>query len=196
MSHVKIQSGIIMSGLGTARIEHDLAIPSPDPGQLLIKVQAIALNTPDWMALDYFGRPGAGMGFDFAGEVVEIGDRSEAWTIGDRVAGFVHACMLSALQLPACVNEISILGHAANYANGSFREYVLADEDLLIRLPEHLSFAEASTLGMGVSTAAQALYQWLPLPLPVCDATPSNQTVLIYGGSTATGSIAIQLAKL
>jgi NADPH:quinone reductase-like Zn-dependent oxidoreductase len=94
------------------------------------------------------------------------------------------------------INENLILGHAANYANGSFREYLLADADLLMRLPDHLSFAEASTLGMGVSTAAQALYQWLSLPLPACDAKPSNETVLIYGGSTATGSIAIQLAKL
>lgn len=196
MAEVKIQSGIIMTGAGEAQLEHTLAIPSPDPGQVLIKVRAIALNTPDWMALDYFGRPGAGMGFDFAGEVVEIGANGGIWIIGDRVAGFVHACMFSPLKLPTWTNEIPILGHAANYANGSFREYLLADADLLIRLPGHLSFAEASTLGMGVSTTAQALYQWLPLPLPTCDATLFNETILIYGGSTATGSIAIQLAKL
>lgn len=89
-----------------------------------------------------------------------------------------------------------ILGHAANYCNGAFREYVSADADLLIRIPDHMSFDEASTLGMGISTAAQALYQWLPLPLPTHDPQATNWTILIYGGSSATGSIAIQLAKL
>lgn len=187
-----------MTGVGMAHIVHDLAIPSPDPGQLLIKTRAIALNPSDWMALDIFGRPGAGMGFDFAGEVIEIGDGCDNWTVGDRVAGFVHACMLSPPQnaISRDCYELSFLGHAANYTNGSFRECLLADANLLIRLPESISFAEASTLGMGISTAAQALYQWLPLPLPSCDAASINQTILIYGGSTATGSIAIQLAKL
>lgn len=97
MSEIKIQSGIIISGPGIANIEHNLAIPSPDAGQLLIKTRAIGLNTPDWMALDKLGRPGAGLGFDFAGEVVEIGDRCENWTVGDRVAGLIHACMLSSI---------------------------------------------------------------------------------------------------
>lgn len=87
-----------MTGPRMAHIEHNLAIPSPDADQLLIKVRAIALNTPDWIALDMFGRPGAGMGFDFAGEVMEIGDRCKTWTVGGRVAGFVHACMLSSFR--------------------------------------------------------------------------------------------------
>ena len=89
-----------------------------------------------------------------------------------------------------------IPGHAASYCNGAFREYVSADTDLLIRIPDHMSFDEASTLGMDISTAAQALYQWLPLPLPTHDAQPTNRTILIYGGSSATGSLSIQLAKL
>lgn len=92
MSQVKMQSAVIMTGLGKAQVQHDITIPSPDHGQVLVKTHALALNPPDWMALDFFGRPGAGMGFDFAGEVVEVGEGVHSRVIGDRVAGFVHAC--------------------------------------------------------------------------------------------------------
>lgn len=96
MSTLETQSAIIMKGPGQAQVEHDLAIPSPGPSELLIHTRAVALNPSDWMALDTFARPGAGAGYDFAGEVVEIGEIGENvkthWMVGDRVAGFVHGC--------------------------------------------------------------------------------------------------------
>ena len=196
MSDVKNQSGIIMTGPRMAQVRHDLAITSPDYGQLLIRTRAVALNPPDWMALDSFGRPGAGVGFDFAGEILEIGEGCANWNVSDRVAGFVHASGCFSCKLFGFSMTGFIPGHAANYCNGAFREYVTADADLVMRIPDHMFLDEASTLGMGVSTAAQALHQWLPLPLPTLDPQPSNRTILIYGGSSATGSIAIQLAKL
>lgn len=50
-------------------------------------------------------------------------------------------------------------------------------------------------MGVGISTVGQGLYEELGLPFPpeqVKDATP----VLIYGASTATGTLAVQYAKL
>jgi NADPH:quinone reductase-like Zn-dependent oxidoreductase len=87
-------------------------------------------------------------------------------------------------------------GHAANYSNGAFRQYLNVDAELIVHLPDQVSFEDAATLGMGISTAGQALYQVLALPVPEVEPTPKNQTILIYGGSTATGSLAIQFAKL
>lgn len=64
-----------------------------------------------------------------------------------------------------------------------------------LRVPPNISLAEASTLGVGVVTVGQGLYQHLGLPLP-SNASATNTPLLIYGGSTATGILAIQWAKL
>lgn len=55
-----------------------------------------------------------------------------------------------------------------------------------------MSDEDAATLGVGVVTCGQALYQSLGLPLP--GDKPYGGYILIYGGSTATGTLAIQYA--
>ena len=57
-----------------------------------------------------------------------------------------------------------------------------------------MSFEDAATLGVGITTVAQGLYQELGLPLPPAKVQEPT-SVLIYGGSTATGTLAIQFAK-
>lgn len=64
-----------------------------------------------------------------------------------------------------------------------------------MKIPDNVSFEEAATLGVSISTVGQGLYQSLKLPQP--DHKTSDKTpVLIYGGATATGLFAIQFAKL
>lgn len=71
-----------------------------------------------------------------------------------------------------------------------------------MRVPESMTYEEAATLGLGVFTCGQGLYQnmRLPFPKPQLDknSTPAARKprILIYGGSTATGMLAIQLARL
>jgi NADPH:quinone reductase-like Zn-dependent oxidoreductase len=64
-----------------------------------------------------------------------------------------------------------------------------------MKIPEAVSFEEAAAIGVGAMTAGQHLYQNLGLPLP---SRPLQEPrfIFIYGGSTATGTIAIQLARL
>ena len=100
-----------------------------------------------------------------------------------------------------------------NHEDGAFQDYIVAKGDVQIKIPDNLSFEEASTLGVGITTSVQpipsycldhltyphsvgqALYQSLQLPLPNKPSTEKS-ALLIYGGSTATGSLAIQYAKL
>jgi NADPH:quinone reductase-like Zn-dependent oxidoreductase len=82
--------------------------------------------------------------------------------------------------------------------DGAFGEYLTAKGDILMKIPDHLSFEEAATMPVGVLTNVQALYQTMGLPIPestLGDAGERRQ-ILIYGGSTATGMHAIQFAKL
>ena len=71
-----------------------------------------------------------------------------------------------------------------------------------MHIPDNVSFEAAATTGVGIGTTGYGLYKVLDLPLPDSSASvPSSQreigdTILIYGGSTATGSLVIQLAKL
>lgn len=65
------------------------------------------------------------------------------------------------------------------------------------RIPEGMSFEDASTLGVAITADGQALYHTLGLPLPNRDPpVEGSPYLLVYGGSTSTGTIAIQLAKL
>lgn len=66
----------------------------------------------------------------------------------------------------------------------------MAKGDVQLKTPENMSDDDASTLGVGVNTVGQGLYQSLGLPLP--GSGKAGIPLLIYGGSTATGSLAIQ----
>ncbi|KAJ5794144.1 Polyketide synthase enoylreductase [Penicillium paradoxum] len=98
---------------------------------------------------------------------------------GDRVAGFVHG------------------SNAVRLNGGAFAEYVIAKGDLQILIPDSMSFEAAATFGVGLTTVGQNLYQSMELPFPGDPPGETDDTsILIYGGATATGTLAIQLAKL
>jgi len=145
---------------------------------LLIKVKAVALNPTDWKHIDFVATKGTRVGCDYSGVVEEVGSKvTKPFKKGDRVCGFAHG------------------GNVVWQEDGAFAEYITAKGDIQIKTPDNLSDEEASTLGVGVTTVGQSLYQSLKLPLPN-KPTSEKIILLIYGGSTATGSLAIQYAKL
>jgi NADPH:quinone reductase-like Zn-dependent oxidoreductase len=68
--------------------------------------------------------------------------------------------------------------------------YCVAKGDIQLKIPDNTTYEEAATLGVGVNTVGQGLYQSLGLPLP--GSGKAGTWLLVYGGSTATGSLAIQ----
>jgi NADPH:quinone reductase-like Zn-dependent oxidoreductase len=112
------------------------------------------------------------------GTVVQVGPKvTKSFKPGDRVAGFTHGV------------------NAVEKEDGCFAQYAVAKGDVQCKLPDNLSDEDAATLGVGVTTVGQGLYQSLGLPLPG-SGQKADYPVLVYGGSTATGSLAIQFAVL
>jgi NADPH:quinone reductase-like Zn-dependent oxidoreductase len=73
--------------------------------------------------------------------------------------------------------------------------------DIAIRLPDHISFEEGAAISSGISTVALSMYspKTLDFPIPTLPITKEDVTkkfIFIYGGSSASGSLAIQFAKL
>ncbi|TQS33343.1 hypothetical protein Golomagni_06317 [Golovinomyces magnicellulatus] len=127
--------------------------------------------------VDFLSSPGQLVCCDYSGVVERVGSAvRNGLKPGDRVAGFVHGC------------------NPSNHENGAFAEYITAKGDLPLKIPPSMSFTDAATMGAGVFTVAQGLYQSLALALP--KLTDRNEYVFVYGGSSATGSLAIQFAKL
>jgi NADPH:quinone reductase-like Zn-dependent oxidoreductase len=69
-------------------------------------------------------------------------------------------------------------------------------EGATFKVPDNMSDERAATVGVAVVTVALGLYQNLEMPYPGSEKAGNGDWVLIYGGSTATGSIAIQSAVL
>lgn len=164
----------------TAKVSSNVPVPKMRPTYLLAKIECVALNPTDWKHISgKRAAPNGISGCDFAGTVVQVGQQvTKSFKPGDRVAG---------------------VAHGANYSqpeDGSFAEYAMAKGDLLVKIPDSLSFEAAATFPLGVSTVGQGLYQKaLKMNLPT-DPIKDNTPVLIYGGSSATGSLAIQFARL
>jgi NADPH:quinone reductase-like Zn-dependent oxidoreductase len=148
--------------------------------QILVKVNSIALNPTDWKHIwRQLGAPGGISGCDYSGTVVKVGSGvTKAFSPGDRICGCAHGA------------------NQDEPFDGVFAEYAMVKGDVQMKIPDGLSFEQAATCPLGVATVAQGLYQKaLKLNLPN-NPTKSGEWVLIYGGSSATGSLGVQYAKL
>ncbi len=164
-------------------------MPPLGPDMVIVKTAAVAINPADAKMLDYSAAPGAIHGYDFAGTIVALGSQAAEGGrlhVGDRVAGLVHG--MNKLKPDV----------------GAFAEYVGAYADLLLRIPDTMGFEEAASFGTGVATAGLSLFHELGIPAPIENITEdqravsaeNNEFVLVAGGSTATGTRALQLLKL
>jgi NADPH:quinone reductase-like Zn-dependent oxidoreductase len=160
---------------------------SPDENQVVVKSAAVAINPIDYelqdvgkTVLPHVTFPLA-LGFDVAGEVVEIVSRVTQFKVGDRVVG-------AALGSSQTVDDAT---------QSAFQLYVVLLEHMTAKIPDSISYEKASVLPLGLNTAACALFDHdhlnLNLPSPVKQQS-NGQTVLIWGASSSVGLNAVQLA--
>lgn len=146
----------------------DIPLPKIRPTYALVKVDSIALNPTDWKHINgKRAAPNGLSGCDFSGTIVEVGPQVEkSFNVGDRIAGTTHGANYSQTE------------------DGCFAEYAMAKADLLVKIPDSLTFEQAATFPLGVSTVGQGLFQKaLKLNLPT-NPTKNGETVLIYVSPT------------
>lgn len=164
--------------------EHD--VPSPGPNEVLVRMRAASLNYRDLLVLHgRFNRPLKDDVIplsDGAGEVVAIGRDVTRWAVGDRVTSTYIPLWIDGRLTPELGRE-----QWGSVNDGLLVEYRVMHEEKLVRIPDHLSFEEASTLPCAGLTA------WSSLTGP--RSVIAGDTVLTLG----TGGVslfALQLGKL
>ncbi|KAJ7673764.1 chaperonin 10-like protein [Mycena polygramma] len=170
-----------------SRTVKDRGVPTPGPEEILVRVEAAALNPVDarigvivpiplWPDLPIV--PGA----EAAGVVVAIGSDFKGLEVGDRVA----------------------FGTAGQKEDiSSYQQYSLAHSAIVTKLPPNISLEEGASIPVGLFTSLHALHAQPPNGAGlVFPASPggrgkyAGQPIVILGGAGATGHYALQLAKL
>jgi NADPH2:quinone reductase len=139
-------------------------VPTPMPGEALIRVKAAGVNRPDIMQRKgiYPPPPGASpiIGLEVAGEVVELGPRVEGLRIGDSVCALTNG--------------------------GGYAEYCAVPAPQCLRWPSGYDAVRAAALPETYFTVWANLFQLGRLQ--------AGERTLIHGGTSGIGVTAIQLA--
>lgn len=140
-------------------------VPSPGPGEILVRVAAAGINRPDVIQRvgDYPPPPGAPdvLGLEIAGEIVARGPGAERFEIGAPVMALVPG--------------------------GGYAEFCLVHEDNALPVPDGLSMIEAGAIPETYFTVWTNVFDRGRLQ--------AGETLLVHGGTSGIGTTAIQLAK-
>ena len=141
------------------------AVPAPGPGEILIKVHAAGVNRPD------------------------VAQRSGAYPPppgasdlpGLEVAGEVVAVGAGASKHKIGDKVMSLV------AGGGYAQYCIAQDAQAMAVPQALSMNEAGAIPETLMTVWHNVFER--------GALQPGETLLIHGGSSGIGTMAIQLAK-
>jgi NADPH2:quinone reductase len=143
----------------------EIETPRPGPGEVLIRVQASAVNFPDLLMTrgEYQHKPPLPFipGMELCGEIAGLGEGVGRWALGDTVVG--------------------------SSRTGGFADYAVTPADGLRPKPGRLSLAEAAAYGGAYLTAYVALVRR-------AQARP-GEWVLVHGAAGGVGLAAVDLAK-
>ncbi len=141
------------------------SVPTPGPGEVLVKVAYAGVNRPD--CLQRSGRypppPSASpiLGLEASGHVVALGEGVTRWKMGDALCGLANG--------------------------GAYAEYVCLPEGQCLPIPQGMSLLQAAALPENYFTVWTNVFQRGHLK--------AGESFLVHGGSSGIGLTAIQLAK-
>ncbi|MFI6642787.1 NADP-dependent oxidoreductase [Streptomyces sp. NPDC050504] len=170
-----MQAVVVRSFGGPEALEFvEVPVPSAGVGQVRVRVAAAAVNPVDAatrsgaLAAAGLMRPDgvAGIGWDVAGTVDQVGSDVEEFTPGDAVIG-----LRDRLDVPL----------------GTYARYVVLDAAAVAPAPVGVAAAQAATLPLNGLTALQALDR---------TGLERGATLLVTGAAGAVGGFAVELAAL
>lgn len=135
------------------------------PEEVLVAVKASAVNRADLSQArgNYPPPPGVTdiLGLEMAGEIIEMGEKVRDWQVGDRVCALL--------------------------SGGGYAEKVAVHQDMLMRIPQNWTYAQAAAVPEVWLTAFVNLF--------LEGGLQSGETVLIHAGGSGVGTAAIQLVR-
>eukprot|EP00523_Entomoneis_sp_CCMP467_P018098 CAMPEP_0168811892 /NCGR_PEP_ID=MMETSP0726-20121227/4359_1 /TAXON_ID=265536 /ORGANISM="Amphiprora sp., Strain CCMP467" /LENGTH=340 /DNA_ID=CAMNT_0008863969 /DNA_START=65 /DNA_END=1087 /DNA_ORIENTATION=+ len=165
-----VQVGGFLAGTHLQTVQED--VPVPTNNEVLVQVEASAINPVDWKMAEYgFLLPSkepvpVALGCDIAGTVLAC--PSDESLVGKRIISYLGASkMLHALD------------------KGAFTEKVLVEKDLIAEIPSDMTFAQGASLPVGALTAK----------LLVTEHTAAKDWLLVWGASSSVGFNVVQIAK-
>jgi NADPH:quinone reductase-like Zn-dependent oxidoreductase len=148
-------------------VVEDMPVPSPGPGEILVR--AMAAGVAPWDAIIREGKskvspqPPLTLGSDLSGVVEKVGPGITDFAPGDEIYGVTNPQFC-----------------------GAQAEFAVATAGMVARKPRSLNFVEAASAPVIAVTAWQMLFQY-------AQAT-RGQTVMIVGAAGNVGAYAVQLA--
>jgi NADPH:quinone reductase len=143
----------------------DVPSPAAGSGQVVVSVQAAAVNFPDVLIIQNKYQYKASLPFspgcELAGIVKEVGPNVGGVSVGDRVMAFI--------------------------VHGAFAEEVVLDAGRIFPVPDGMGFQEAAALLVTYGTIDHALRDR--------GALKAGETVLVLGAAGGIGIAAIEIAK-
>lgn len=175
------------------RLEEVPPPPPPGPGEVTLRIRAVALNHIDvWgfrgMAFAKREMP-LTVGAEAVGEVVAVGEGVAGWKVGDRAApygaltcGTCRRCLKGEDNL--CENVRGVKGF---HVGGFACELVNQEARLLVRVPDGLSWEDASCGTITFSTVEHMLFDNAKLE--------PGETILVHAAGSGIGTVAVRIAK-
>lgn len=141
-------------------------VPEPGPDEVLVRVAAAGVNRPDVLQRRGLYPPPPG-----APSIPGLEIAGAIVDMGDGVAMEIHG-------MPVC----------ALVAGGGYAEYAVVHADMCLPVPEGLSMVQAAAMPETLFTVWTNLFERA--------YARDGETVLVHGGTSGIGTMAIALAKL
>ncbi len=167
--------------------------PAPGPGEVLIRVEAAAVNHLDLDMLAGTSRfdlplPHT-LGFEAAGVITETAPDVADFAPGDRVMIATDIVCRSCRYCLEGRDNLCRDAYRPGWTHpGAYSEYMIAPARGAYRLPDHVSFEDAAAVQVSFGTAWHMLIDRGHLQL--------GEWVLVNGAAGSIGQAAVQLAKL